>query len=88
MNTHPFGEHSETRIHSADPRTAALRQMTPEQLLRLGARHVVYLKAGMYDGEMFFVLYGGDGAPLVAAGDVETALEMAAERGLDFVAVH
>jgi hypothetical protein len=37
---------------------------------------------------MLFVLYGADGMPLVTADDVETAVEMAAERGLNFVPVH
>jgi hypothetical protein len=44
----------------------ALRQMTVEQLLQLGTRQVVYLKAGMHDGEMAFVLYGADGTSLMA----------------------
>jgi hypothetical protein len=78
MGMHPIAERDET----------ALRQMTSEQLLNLGMYQVVYLKAGICNGEMLFVLYGADGAPLVAAEDVETAMDMAVERGLDFVAVH
>jgi hypothetical protein len=46
---------------SSDQLITALRQMTVEQLLQLGTRQVVYLKAGMHDGEMAFVLYGADG---------------------------
>jgi hypothetical protein len=78
MEMHPIPE----------PRETALRQMTTEQLLHLGERYVVYLKSGVCDGEMLFVLYGANGAPLMAADDVETALDMAAECGLNFVAVH
>jgi hypothetical protein len=78
MEMHPITE----------PRETALRQMTTEQLLHLGERYVVYLKSGVCDGEMLFVLYGANGAPLMAADDVETALDMAAECGLNFVAVH
>jgi hypothetical protein len=33
------------------------------------------------------VLHGADGAPLVMAGDVETAVEIAAKHGLAFVTV-
>jgi hypothetical protein len=47
-----------------DSVSSALRQITPEQLLHLGTRHVVYLKAGMRDGAMAFMLYGADGAPV------------------------
>ena len=83
MNTHPINQ-----IATGDPRTTALRQMTPEQLLHLGTREVVYLRSGLYEGELAFVLHGADGAPLVMAGDVETAIETAAEHGLTFVTVH
>ena len=78
MEMHPITE----------PRETALRQMTAEQLRHLGERHLVYLKSGVCDGAMLFVLYGANGAPLMAADDVETALDMAAEYGLNFVPVH
>jgi hypothetical protein len=57
-------------------------------LLQLGTRQVVYLKAGMHDGEMAFVLYRADWIPLVAVDDVETAMELAAESGLRFATIH
>ncbi len=88
MQIHPTAGTSETRIDAGDRRTAALRHMTAEQFLHFGERHVVYMKSGVCDGEMLFVLFAADGAPLVAADDVEAALDMAAERGLTFVAVH
>jgi hypothetical protein len=85
---HPITKFDETRPNAGDQRTAALRHLTAEQLLHLGTHQVAYLKVGMRDGEMRFVLYGSDGAPLVMTEDVETAVEMAAERGLGFVSVH
>ena len=87
-DTHPSTESGEARHNAGDRRTAALRHMTAEELLHLGTHHVVYLKAGMCDGEMRFVLYGADGTPLAVADDVETAVETAAEHGLGFVSVH
>jgi hypothetical protein len=87
-DTHPSTESSDARHNAGDRRTAALRHTTAEELLHLGTHQVAYLKVGMRDGEMRFVLYGADGAPLVMAEDVETAVEMAAERGLGFVSVH
>jgi hypothetical protein len=74
--------------NGADRQTAALRQMTVDQLLDLGTCQVVYLRAGTCDGERLFVLYGADGLPLVTADDVETVVEIAAEHGLAFVSVH
>jgi len=62
--------------------------MTAEQLLGLGTHQVVYLRAGTCDGERLFVLYGADGMPLVTVDDIETAVEIAAARGLEFIAVH
>jgi hypothetical protein len=62
--------------------------MTVEQLLQLGTRQVVYLKAGLHDGEVAFVLYRADGIPLIAVDDVETAVERVAEKGLSFATIH
>jgi hypothetical protein len=74
--------------NGADRQTAALRQMTVDQLLDLGTRQVVYLRADTCDGESLFVLYGADGVPLVTVDDIETVVEIAAEHGLAFVSVH
>lgn len=83
MNTHPVDE-----IAAENSRTTALRQMTPEQLRHLGIRQVVYLRSGMCDGELAFVLHGADGATLVMTDDVETAVEIAAKHGLAFATIH
>jgi hypothetical protein len=88
MDMHPVSELSDTWIDADDRRVSALRQMSAEQLLHLGTRQVVYLKSGMCDGAMLFVLYGADGSPLMVAEDVETAAAMAVDCGLNFVAVH
>ena len=68
---------------------SSLRHITPEQLLRLGMRQVVYLRSGMRDGEQAFAVYGADGISLVrgrhrrySGGDGRRI------RGLDFVTVH
>jgi hypothetical protein len=62
--------------------------MTADQLRGLGAHQFVYLRAGSCDGERLFVLYGADGEPLTMVENVETAVELAAVRGLKFVSVH
>ncbi|HTI83845.1 MAG TPA: DUF1150 family protein [Acetobacteraceae bacterium] len=73
---------------SADRRAVALRQMTAEQLLDLGTCQFVYLRTGTCDGERLFMLHRADGMPLAMVGDVETAVEIAAEHALEFVTVH
>ena len=80
MNMHP--------IDAEDPRISALRQMTTEQLLNLGVDQVVCLRGGVCDGEMRFVLFGADGAPLARTDAVEAAVEMATEQGLKFISIH
>jgi hypothetical protein len=67
--------------------TAAMRQMTAEQLLHLGTRQVVYLKSGIRDGELAFMLHGADGASLVAFDTIEEAVQTAVENGLSLAAI-
>ena len=68
--------------------THALRHMTAQQLLYLGTRQVVYLKSGIRDGEPAFMIFGADGTPLEVVDAIESAVEMVAENGLRFVAIH
>ncbi|HET7880129.1 MAG TPA: DUF1150 family protein [Acetobacteraceae bacterium] len=81
MNLHPTDRFEASR-------NGALRDLSAEQLLHLGVQRVVYLRAAVVDGERVFVMYGADGVPLVAVDTVATALEVAADRNLDFVPVH
>ena len=53
---------------------SVLRWMTSEQLLDLGMNQVVYLKSGMCDGRMLFVLFGADDPELEAWGARRPAL--------------
>jgi len=75
------------RMVTRDSRSV-LRWMTSKQLLDLGMNQVVYLKSGICEGKMFFVLFGADGTPVIAADNVDAAVETAIEQGLSFVAVH
>jgi hypothetical protein len=88
MNMHPIGDRGETLTDSRDQTIAALRHITAEQLRHLGTHQVVYLKAGRCDGEQAFAVFGADGTPLVVVDAVETAMEMVAKHGLDFVTIH
>ena len=60
MEIHPLNEIDRHARVTRDSRSA-LRWMTSEQLLYLGMNQVVYLKSGMCDGKMVFVLFGADG---------------------------
>jgi hypothetical protein len=73
---HPMSDPGETPTDSQDQTIAALRHITVEQLRNLGARQVVYLKAGTRNGEQAFGVFGADGTPLAVVDDVETAMVM------------
>jgi hypothetical protein len=87
MELHPLNDIDGQARVTRDSRSA-LRWMTSEQLLDLGMNQVVYLKSGMCDGKMVFVLFSADGTPAVVADTVDAAVETAIEQGLSFVAVH
>ena len=87
MEIHPLNDIDGQAKVTRDSRSA-LRWMTSEQLLDLGMHQVVYLKSGMCDGKMLFVLFGADGTPAVVADNVDAAVETAIKQGLSFVAVH
>ena len=61
---------------------AHARRMTSEQLLDLGMNQVVYLKSGICEGKMLFVLFGANGTPVIAADNVDAAVETAIRQGL------
>ena len=84
MNLHPTRPGD--RINAS--RRTGLRDISAEQLLHLGVQRVVYLRSAIVHGERVFVIYGADGVPVIAVDTVAAALETAAERGLDFIAVH
>jgi hypothetical protein len=87
MEIHPLNDIDGQARATPDSRSA-LRWMSSEQLLDLGMNQVVYLKSGMCDGRMLFVLFGANKTPVIAADNVVAAVETAIEQGLSFVAVH
>ena len=86
MDLHPLNDIHWQATDTRDSRSA--RWMTSEQLRDLGMNQVVYLKSGMCDGKMVFVLFGADGTPAIVADNVTAAVETAIEQGLSCVAVH
>jgi len=67
---------------------ADVRRMTSAQFRRLGVRSVVYLRSGLLNGETAFVIHAADGIPMAVVQDVESAVALASEHGMAFVAVH
>ena len=77
--------HSIAPTGNGDGQQTALGRMSAESL---GTRQMVYLRAGTCGDEKLFVLFGADGVPLATVDEVEAAVEMAAECGLQLIAVH
>lgn len=65
-----------------------IRAMTRAQLRQLGTPRLVYLRAGLVDGQPAYGIYAADGTVMSIVEDVELAIELVAEHGLTFVAVH
>ena len=63
-------------------------QITPLQLLYLGAGQVAYLKVGVFDGEQGCMIYSAYGGPLEMVDTIETAIQAVAENGLSLVRLH
>ena len=87
MEIHPLND-IDGQARATRNSRSALRWMPSQQLLDLGMNEVVYLKSGMCDGKMVFVLFGADGTPAAVADNVNAAVQTAIEQGLSFVAVH
>ena len=85
---HPIGDVAVEEVGVVLDRRASLRLMTAEQLLTVGVSQVAYLRGGMCNGEMRFVLFGADGEPLARTDAVEAAVEVAEEQGLALISVH
>ncbi len=79
-------------IASAPPEPAAplgdVRCMTRAQLRQLGTPSLVYLRTGMMDGTTAYAIYAADGTVMSVVDDIEVAVELVAEHGMTFVAVH
>ena len=68
--------------------TASLRCMTEAQLRQLGTSELAYLRAGTVHGQQAYAIHAADGTAMAIVEDVELAVELVAERGMIFVAVH
>jgi hypothetical protein len=88
MNISVIDRPGETVCHSLDVAVDDVRQMTTAQFRRLGVRSVVYLRAGLLHGELAYAIHAADGIPMAVVEDVDSAVALASEHGMAFVAVH
>jgi len=88
MNVSVIDRPGETVGHNLEVPTDDIRQMTTAQFRRLGVRSLVYLRAGMLNGEMAYAIHAADGIPMAVVDDVDSAVALACEHGMAFVAVH
>ncbi len=88
MNVSVIDKPGETVGCNVDVSVDDVRHMTTAQFRRLGVRSVVYLRAGMMNGEMAYAIHAADGIPMAVVEDVDAAVALACEHGMAFVAVH
>lgn len=78
----------ETVGRDVNAAAADARHMTTAELRHLGVPLVVYLRAGMLNGEMAYAIHAADGTPIAVVEDVDAAVALVCEHGMAFVAVH
>ncbi|MBV9539606.1 MAG: DUF1150 family protein [Acidisphaera sp.] len=66
--------HSEDDHGGEEPELIDIRQLTAEQLARLGMAQIAYVKAIMLNGAPAFAIHAADGTPMAVAGDRDLAL--------------
>jgi hypothetical protein len=88
MNVSVIERPGETVGQNVDVLEDDVRHMTTAQFRRLGVRSVVYLRAGLMNGEMAFAIHAADGIPMAVVEGVDSAVALACEHGMAFVAVH
>jgi hypothetical protein len=88
MNISVIVRRGETVGRDQDTEGTDPRQMTTAQLRRLGVPSLVYLRAGTMNGCLAYAIHAADGCPMAVVEDIDTAVALAGERGMAFVAVH
>jgi hypothetical protein len=88
MNVSVIDKPGESVGHEVDAAADDVRHMSTAQLRCLGVTSVVYLRAGMMNGEVAYAIHAADGIPMAVVQDVDAAVALAYEHGMAFVAVH
>ena len=65
-----------------------VRQITPDQLQRLGLSQLAYVKPVMMNGAAMFAIHGADGSPMALAENRNVALAAIAEHEMIPTLVH
>jgi len=68
MNAH---DHSN---QNNEPGGFDIRQITDQQLAKLGLSEIAYIKPVIVNGEQAFAIHAADGTPMAVAGDAEVAV--------------
>ncbi|MBV8398459.1 MAG: DUF1150 family protein [Acetobacteraceae bacterium] len=77
----------------ADPGRAAderldIRQLTAEQLAKLGIAQVAYVKAIIVNGAPAFAIHAADGTPMAVTGERDVAVAAIQQHDMLVVSVH
>ena len=88
MNVSVIARPGETVSRDVDTLVTDPRQMTTAQLRRLGMPSLVYLRSAMMNGYLAYAIHAADGCPMAVVADIDTAVALACEHGMAFVAVH
>ena len=76
---------TETMVAEAPP---DFRNLTQEQLMRLGMADVAYVKRVVVNGETAFAIHAADGSPMALAPDRDLALAAIVQHEMSPALVH
>lgn len=65
-----------------------IRNLTQEQLMRLGMADVAYVKRVVVDGETAFAIHAADGSPMALAADRDLAMAAIVQHEMRPALVH
>ena len=66
--------HSPDRAGDSTAETVNIRQLSIEQLARLGVSQIAYVKPVMMNGALAYAIHAADGTPMALADDRDVAI--------------
>ena len=74
MNTNQSNQVDEAVAPLTETVTIDIRNLSEEQLARLGVSQVAYVKPVIVNGTQGFAIHAADGTPMAVAGDRDVAI--------------
>jgi hypothetical protein len=88
MNTNQSNQVDEAVAPLTETVTIDIRNLSEEQLARLGVSQVAYVKPVIVNGTQGFAIHAADGTPMAVAGDRDVAIAAILQHEMQPLSVH